>query len=271
MFDFLFPSHAFGSQTLRLVAEAQQGGGDVFDIARCCREIDEGDTESWERGWVALAGRIEGLARDALADGRNTTAMKYFFHANQYWRMADVFLGEDRAADRADRFSRAQACFRAAAKLHSPRIEAIEVVCGADTYDGYFCHPVDPAPGAKWPAVFFIGGADAYAEEISWRLSRRGRSMARVARDERATRRRIRHRDPRSCLLPRAGDACYAGGTRAAPVEGCRMTERIALLGWGSLLWDEDEEFDDLHGRWRYDGPALKLEFSRISKSRGGP
>ena len=166
MFDFLFPSHAFGSQTLRLVAEAQQGGGDVFDIARCCRGIEEGDTDSWERAWVALAERIEGLARDALADGRNTTAMKYFFHANQYWRMADVFLGEDRSADRAERFSKAQACFREAAKLHSPRIEVIEVACGDETYDGYFCHPADPAPGKKWPAVFFIGGADAYAEEI---------------------------------------------------------------------------------------------------------
>ncbi len=48
------------------------------------------------------------------------------------------------------------------------------------------------------------------------------------------------------------------------------MTERIALLGWGSLLWDKDEEFDERHGRWRSDGPTLKLEFSRISKSRGG-
>ena len=48
------------------------------------------------------------------------------------------------------------------------------------------------------------------------------------------------------------------------------MTERIALLGWGSLLWDRGEKFDDCHGRWHYDGPTLKLEFSRISKSRGG-
>ena len=48
------------------------------------------------------------------------------------------------------------------------------------------------------------------------------------------------------------------------------MTGRVALLGWGSLLWDKDEEFDDRHGRWRHDGPTLKLEFSRISKTRGG-
>ena len=165
MFDFLFPSHAFGSQTLRLVAEAQQGGGDVFDIARTCREIEQGDHVSWEREWIALARRIEGKARDALAAGRKTTARKYFFQANQYWRMADVFLDIDRNADRAERFAKAQACFREAAALNSPPIEVIEVRCGMEVYDGYFCHPVDPAPG-KWPAVLFLGGADAYAEEI---------------------------------------------------------------------------------------------------------
>lgn len=45
---------------------------------------------------------------------------------------------------------------------------------------------------------------------------------------------------------------------------------QIALLGWGSLLWDRDEEFDRWHDEWRYDGPTLKLEFSRISDTRLG-
>jgi hypothetical protein len=43
----------------------------------------------------------------------------------------------------------------------------------------------------------------------------------------------------------------------------------IAILGWGSLLWDKREDFDKQRERWQYDGPALKLEFSRISESRG--
>ncbi len=38
MFDFLFPNHPFGGHTLRLVAQAQQGGGDVFDIARAMKK-----------------------------------------------------------------------------------------------------------------------------------------------------------------------------------------------------------------------------------------
>lgn len=40
---------------------------------------------------------------------------------------------------------------------------------------------------------------------------------------------------------------------------------RIALLGWGSLIWDVRPEFDDQHGTWQDDGPVLPLEFSRVS------
>ena len=49
MIDFFFPTNVMGSQTLRLVAEAQQGGGDVFDIARLCRDLDPNDKKGWER------------------------------------------------------------------------------------------------------------------------------------------------------------------------------------------------------------------------------
>ena len=47
---------------------------------------------------------------------------------------------------------------------------------------------------------------------------------------------------------------------------------RIAILGWGSLLWDKRAEFDwfeKQYEQWQCDGPTLKLEFSRVSESRG--
>ena len=44
----------------------------------------------------------------------------------------------------------------------------------------------------------------------------------------------------------------------------------VAILGWGSLLWDVKPEFDDQHAKWEFDGPDLKIEFSRVSQSRGG-
>ena len=51
---------------------------------------------------------------------------------------------------------------------------------------------------------------------------------------------------------------------------------RIAILGWGSLLWDDEsdrgKEFNKhlKDKKWHPDGPCLSLEFSRISESRGG-
>jgi hypothetical protein len=48
------------------------------------------------------------------------------------------------------------------------------------------------------------------------------------------------------------------------------IERRIAILGWGSLLWEGGAEFERWIGNWRDDGPSLKLEFSRISESRLG-
>jgi len=42
----------------------------------------------------------------------------------------------------------------------------------------------------------------------------------------------------------------------------------IAILGWGSLLWEEHAEFDKQHHDWQLEGPSLMLEFSRISQTR---
>lgn len=45
---------------------------------------------------------------------------------------------------------------------------------------------------------------------------------------------------------------------------------KIAILGWGSLLWDKQPAFDDCHGAWEPEGPELRIEFSRVSSTRGG-
>ena len=79
--------------------------------------------------------------------------------------MSDVFLTIERNDDKAERFKKSQECFQAGAKYNSPEIEIISVPCGDDVYEGYFCHPREPNAD-KWPAVLFLGGADAFAEEI---------------------------------------------------------------------------------------------------------
>ena len=48
------------------------------------------------------------------------------------------------------------------------------------------------------------------------------------------------------------------------------MTGPIAILGWGSLLWEGGGTFDTWHEPWQDNGPVLSLEFSRVSASRDG-
>jgi hypothetical protein len=48
------------------------------------------------------------------------------------------------------------------------------------------------------------------------------------------------------------------------------MAGGIAILGWGSLIWDPADEFDAQHHRWLRGGPVIKVEFSRVSATRNG-
>ena len=129
------------------------------------KNVEPGDKAAWERAWLELAEKTEARAKEALAAGRQRTAKQYYFHASNYYRMSDVLLTIADEAKRRQRFRQAQDNFRTAAKLNESTIEVVTVRCGSEEYDGYFCHPVNPKPG-KWPAVLFLGGADAYAEEI---------------------------------------------------------------------------------------------------------
>ena len=179
MIDFFFPTEGMGSQTLRTVAEAAFGGGDVFEISRVLKDIKPGDKDAFEQAWIDKAEETEARAKKAEAAGHTRTAMKYFYAANQYWRMSDVLLTIERNDDKRERFLKSQECFQAGAKYNDPKIEVIEVPCGDEVYEGYFCHPRNPT-SEKWPTVFFIGGADAFAEEIYFggsELCERGYAM----------------------------------------------------------------------------------------------
>lgn len=47
------------------------------------------------------------------------------------------------------------------------------------------------------------------------------------------------------------------------------MTKAIAVIGWGSLIWDLDDLAPKVRGPWRRGaGPTLPIEFSRISPKR---
>jgi hypothetical protein len=47
------------------------------------------------------------------------------------------------------------------------------------------------------------------------------------------------------------------------------MADKVAIIGWGSLLWDLDNLEPHVHGEWAIDrGPTLPLEFVRVSPKR---
>ncbi len=49
-----------------------------------------------------------------------------------------------------------------------------------------------------------------------------------------------------------------------------KSSNKIAILGWGSLLWEPGDIFKEQIGEWVEDGPVLPIEFSRISGKRNG-
>ncbi len=161
----IFPDDPdWGIQTQRLIAEAAYGGADVFECDRVARRISSGDFQSWHYEWHQLALEVEKIGRDALKKGAHVTARQCLFRATNYFRHADFFLpGLD--PRKLENFIRLSKCFKDAIKLHSRKIEEVQVQCGSDIYDGYYCHPVDPnaSPG---PGVLMLGGADSLAEEL---------------------------------------------------------------------------------------------------------
>ena len=79
MLDFINPSHPSEFAVLRLVAEAQEGGGDVFDIGRLCRDLEPGDAVAWEKAWLGLAEATEAKAKRELDLGHKRTACNFSF------------------------------------------------------------------------------------------------------------------------------------------------------------------------------------------------
>ena len=161
----IFPGEPdWAIQTERVIAQVPFGGADLFECDRAAKKIKSGDLESWHTEWHALGRTTEQDGREALAAGAKVTAKQRLFRASNYYRHADLFL-PGRDPRKRESFLRVSACFKDAIKLHSRKIETVQVECGTDVYDGYFCHPHSTKPG-RWPTVLMLGGADSLAEEL---------------------------------------------------------------------------------------------------------
>jgi dipeptidyl aminopeptidase/acylaminoacyl peptidase len=161
----IFPDQPdWAIQTERVIAQVPYGGADIFECDRTAKKIVSGDLESWHREWHALASELERTGRADIAAGSQVSGRQRLLRASNYYRHADFFLpGSD--GRKKENFVRLSACFKDAIKLGARQVEQVQVKCGMEIYDGYFCHPVAPGAG-KWPAILLLGGADSLAEEL---------------------------------------------------------------------------------------------------------
>ncbi|MCA9910504.1 MAG: alpha/beta fold hydrolase, partial [Anaerolineae bacterium] len=137
-------------------------GADREECMATARRITNADAASWQREWRALAERVEAEAQAALDRGDSETARKTYLRACTYYR-APLFIMRRTDAAFDDNRRKMQACFRQAAALFDPPIEAITVPFDGHALPGY-AWKVD-ASGAKRPTLIVIGGIETFAED----------------------------------------------------------------------------------------------------------
>jgi len=175
----LFPERPdWDVQVMRLVAEAESGGSDVFECVRTAGRIRErGLTEPvWREEWQRLGRALARRAEEDLAAGPAgaTSAVARLLRATNYLRTAEFFVPH--GADlRRELFDETQATFRKAVPHLPVETTVIEVADGDATYEGYVFRGRGASEEAPGPGVVFLGGADSYAEEL---YSFGGRAMA---------------------------------------------------------------------------------------------
>lgn len=152
-------------------------GREIYDgsnRAECmdtAARIKDADAESWYAEWSALAARVEAQAEAALAAGDNETSRKTFLRACTYHR-APLFIMGQKHPDFYAHWQKMQACFRKAAALFSPSIEAIQIPFQGQILDGYFWKVDDS--GQKRPTLVVVGGIETWAEDCYFMLGQSG-------------------------------------------------------------------------------------------------
>ena len=162
----LFPQDEDWSlQTMRLLAQIDVGGADLFECVRTAARIGDQttDREVWQEEWSRTAQEVAALGQTALDAGDITTARRAFFRSCSYWRHSEFFLGSSDPR-REQAYVEGTTNFRRAVDLTDRVIERIEVPFEGKTMDGYIVRPDNT--GEKRPTVLFLGGADSWAEEL---------------------------------------------------------------------------------------------------------
>lgn len=155
----------FWFETLRMFGADEYGASSFGEVMAVSSRIKAGDYESWYVEWNAMAEAIKAQADDQLAKGHRISARDSYLRACNYFRSSEFFLHAEPANPRVVRaYNEWVECYRKAASLFSPAIEAVEIPYEGKTLPGYFHR----AGAGVRPLLIMHTGFDGSAEEKHW-------------------------------------------------------------------------------------------------------
>ncbi len=154
-FEFFF-QWILGAQT--------HGGVELGECFYAASEIQDGSPESWCTAWAKLAQRVEKRAQTSFSNGHRISAREAYQRAYAYYRAATAFLSPLKDSPYKELWHKAQTCFRKAAALFDPPIQAVLIPFENGHLPGYFLRP--EVGTAARPTLIMVGGADTFAEDL---------------------------------------------------------------------------------------------------------
>lgn len=159
----------WSSLLLRLSALTYRRGADLTEVSAIASSIDSGDKDQWFKAFTAAAEQLETAASDGHPPA--LTRRDALWRASMYHRYAGAVLSplDPRAVDALAARRRA---FGAAAALHPPGIESVEIELGDDLIPGWLSHGDRQDAKVPAPLVIVVGGTDGSAEEMYFAVGR---------------------------------------------------------------------------------------------------
>jgi len=157
----------FWYETVRLFSAAEYGGASFGEVIAIAQNIKAGDYDGWYDANNAFADRISSEAEAQRQKGHRVSARDGFLRACNYYRSSEFFLHANPDDPRVTRaYDRSIACYKAAAALFAPAIEAVEIPFEGTELPGYF-HSFDTS-GSPRATILLNTGFDGSAEEMHW-------------------------------------------------------------------------------------------------------
>ena len=161
---------AWSTQLLRLVSYASLGAADFSEVDSVARTLTVGDEDAWYEGFAGLGRRLDERAAAAQLADHAQTASETWYRACTYYRLAATFrsMSEETETPSIDDSRR---CFRSAVEADDHiDVELVEIPYESGFLSGYFV--ASAHPGGSTPTIIVLGGIDAFAEEMFFKLGR---------------------------------------------------------------------------------------------------